>query len=138
MRPETNGDSSTGPQMPKTTIRRSHERTQSTNARQVIRISGGIVRSSVLVGRYTGVLADPQWLAELRAMPCMLAGYRDHVCKGGRIEASHLGNGAYAPMCPSAHRTGKYSLKSLPRTFWQHWGLDRNEVAKKYAAGVAK
>ena len=132
MRPETYGDSSTGLETPKTAIRRSHERTQSANARQVIRISGGIVRSSVLVGRYTGVLADPQRLAEIRRMPCMLAGHPDHKCSGGRIEAAHLGGGAYAPMCSSANRTGKYSLKNLPRTFWEHWGLDREEFVRKY------
>src|SRR6185437_5210858 len=79
----------------------------------------------------------------IRTFPCLLAGDPRHVCHG-KTEAAHCGinhgrgikspDETCLPMCRSLHLTGRYSHHSLPRTFWDHWGLDREGLILEYQA----
>lgn len=79
----------------------------------------------------------------IKTLPCILSGDERHVCHGV-TEAAHCGvdhgmrrkspDETCLPMCSNLHRTGKFSHHSLPRTFWDHWKLDREALILEYQA----
>ncbi len=95
------------------------------------------------VVRSGGIPPNPKHQEFIRQLPCILADDSRHICQG-RIEAAHCGIGSgmkrkapdetCLPMCMGLHRTGRYSHHSLPRTFWDHWDLDREMLILEYQA----
>ena len=92
--------------------------------------------------RSGGVPPNPKFLAFVRTLPCILVDHFNHRCGGGPIEAAHIGLGpgmgqkapdeTAVPMCPVAHRTGRWAFHSMPRSFFQHWSLDRELLILRY------
>lgn len=90
---------------------------------------------------------DPEHLARVRTMPCLLRGHPDHECDGftryGRrgsvivIQAAHVrGKGAFGgdeqvvPLCEAAHSVGTHSLHALNVPgFNKRWGVNLRKTA---------
>lgn len=91
--------------------------------------------------RSGGVPENSAFLEFIRLLPCILLGNTDHTC-GGKVEAAHIGTGAgvgqkapdetAVPMCGRAHRTERYAHHRIPKSFFRHWGLDRDELIARF------
>lgn len=69
-----------------------------------------------------------RWYASVQSFACRQC---------SRSEAAHLGDRGLgqkahdrtaAPFCDWHHRNGPESLHRLGKKFWQHWGLERDDV----------
>jgi len=82
---------------------------------------------------------DPAYLNFIRTQPC-IACARLGITQESRSECSHVGDRGLSQKCPDRetiplclrhHREGWDSQHRLGKTFWKHWGLDREKLFKE-------
>lgn len=104
--------------------------------------------------RFGGIPQNPEFLAFVRTLPCILNGLTGYAPLGtlqikhfclGRIEASHVGRSGMAqkaadetaiPMCVAAHRTGPFAFHKISREFFSTWGVNKQVVVEKTQAAA--
>ena len=104
-------------------------------------------------------IRDPQYMRWIRSQGCVIC-TGPHRCPGadkcerfrvfvlyGRTEAAHVGlrglgqkcsDRETIPLCAWHHRLGAESHHKLGKKFWEHHGLNRNELIAQFQARYAE
>lgn len=81
--------------------------------------------------RSGGIPPNPDHLEMIRGLQCILSDDPRHKCSG-RVESAHLGyrgrgqkapDETAAPMCRSAHTSGKNAFHKGEKTFFAYWAV---------------
>lgn len=95
-------------------------------------------RSLKAIRRAGGAAKNPAYLDFIRQWPCALAATDD--CEG-TVEAAHVGERGLGqkskdeeaiPLCSGHHRTRPDSQHVLGRGFWEHHGINREDMFTMY------
>ena len=101
--------------------------------------------------RFGKIPQNPEFLAFVRTLPCILTGKTGYATLGtprqvfvhqcsGRIEASHVGRSGMRikaadetclPMCSRGHRTGPLAHHKISSLFWSAWGLNKQVLVEQ-------
>lgn len=75
------------------------------------------------------------YMAFIKTLPCMCCGRKYGT------EAAHCGDRPFGqkcsdmetlPLCKDDHTEGKHSIHKDAKHFWEFWGINREEMFKKY------